>query len=489
MRVFWNNYRISSSVISLDEFKESGDSIGILEKGEVNPSKHLVFLYNITTGVEYFYIKKQTTLANVTFGTFGGLPTITVNGMTIANTDQLFIVFDIDRSLPFNAPNKANQELELAALVALVAKDYATSAGLTALFNKLPAMGQALAVGSFPVVLTAIQQAVLTPPAAITGYATEATHLLIKAKTDNIPAQGQALAAASLPVVLTAIQVAALTPPAAITGYATEATHLLIKAKTDNIPAQGQALAAASLPVVLTSIQVAALTPPAAITGFALDTNVTALNTVHGVKTDAKSTATDATAVSIVSVLKQISASCQAPPSSAVTNAGTFAVQAVGSVADDATTPGAPQMVGGMAVETDGTDPTSVSAEADVAIFRTDRNRRLLVNDFHPNLWTANASYSAAQADVAIKATPGAGLCLYITDIIISNGATAGVVSLESDTGSAKTKFAGPLYLAANGGCVINFRTPVRLPANVNMGILSTTVTTHSITVNGFIAP
>lgn len=47
----------------------------------------------------------------------------------------------------------------------------------------------------------------------------------IKAKTDNIPAQGQALAAASLPVVLTAAQVTTLTPPAAITGFATAAAQ------------------------------------------------------------------------------------------------------------------------------------------------------------------------------------------------------------------------------------------------------------------------
>lgn len=49
----------------------------------------------------------------------------------------------------------------------------------------------------------------------------------IKAKTDNIPAQGQALAGASLPVVLTAAQVTTLTPPAAITGFATEAKQLV----------------------------------------------------------------------------------------------------------------------------------------------------------------------------------------------------------------------------------------------------------------------
>lgn len=48
----------------------------------------------------------------------------------------------------------------------------------------------------------------------------------IKAKTDNIPALGQALAAASTPVVLTAAQITTLTPPAAITGFATSANQL-----------------------------------------------------------------------------------------------------------------------------------------------------------------------------------------------------------------------------------------------------------------------
>lgn len=50
--------------------------------------------------------------------------------------------------------------------------------------------------------------------------------------------------------------------------------------------------------------------------------------TVLGAKTDAKSTATDTTSISAMAVWKQISASVQAPPSQAVTNAGTFAVQA-----------------------------------------------------------------------------------------------------------------------------------------------------------------
>jgi len=51
-------------------------------------------------------------------------------------------------------------------------------------------------------------------------------------------------------------------------------------------------------------------------------------NVTLGAKADAKSTATDTTAITAMSVLKQISASVQAPPSQAVTNVGTFAVQA-----------------------------------------------------------------------------------------------------------------------------------------------------------------
>jgi hypothetical protein len=51
----------------------------------------------------------------------------------------------------------------------------ATEATLSAINTKVPSLGQALAASSVPVVLTAAQLSTLTPPAAITGYATEAT--------------------------------------------------------------------------------------------------------------------------------------------------------------------------------------------------------------------------------------------------------------------------------------------------------------------------
>ena len=82
------------------------------------------------------------------------------------------------------------------------------------------------------------------------------------------------------------------------------------------------------------------------VTGNVATTIADGADVTLGAKADAKSTATDTTPISAMSVLKQISASVQAPPSQAVTNAGTFATQsaitaASGSIASGAIASGA----------------------------------------------------------------------------------------------------------------------------------------------------
>jgi len=103
-------------------------------------------------------------------------------------------------------------------------------------------------------------------------------------------------------------------------------------------------------------------------------------------------------------------------------------------------------------------------------------------------LWTATDNQAAAQTDTALQATPGAGLSLYLTDIIISNGATAGSVKIVEDTAAA-VDIVELMYFAINGGCVINLKTPIKLTANKDLGYTSVTCTSHSITVCGFTAP
>lgn len=183
-----------------------------------------------------------------------------------------------------------------------------------------------------------------------------------------------------------------------------------------------------------------------------------------------------------------------------VDNGGTFVTQENGALltaaqliddtifADDAavtlgTSKGS--IAAGVAVQTDGTDPSAVSAEGDAAALRTDMNRILLVNQTHPRFWHVSADYASAQTNVSVKAAPGASLSLYITDIQLSNGATAGNVTLLDGSGGTVLY---EVYPAINGGAVLSLRSPIKLTANTALCLTSTSVTTHSIFVSGYIA-
>jgi hypothetical protein len=166
--------------------------------------------------------------------------------------------------------------------------------------------------------------------------------------------------------------------------------------------------------------------------------------------------------------------------------ASTNTLEVVGDAADDAAAAGNPVLNAGYSIQTDGTDPGVVSAESDVATLRTDMQRNLLVNITHPRLFRASADYASAQTNATVQAAPGAGLSLYVTDVIISNGATAGNITLLDGSGGTVLL---EIYPAVNGGVAHSFRNPLRLTANTLLAITSTTVTTHSVTVTGYIAP
>lgn len=161
-------------------------------------------------------------------------------------------------------------------------------------------------------------------------------------------------------------------------------------------------------------------------------------------------------------------------------------VIAAGDVASDSADSGNPVKVGGKAYNFDGTAPGTAVAENDRTNFITDVYGRQYVETAHPNNWTVSADYASAQTNASIKAAPGAGLKLYITDVVISNGATAGNITLLDGSGGTVLV---EIYPAANGGMAMPFRTPIALTANTALVITSTTVTTHSVTINGYIAP
>lgn len=128
-------------------------------------------------------------------------------------------------------------------------------------------------------------------------------------------ALGQQLEAVSLPVVIPAAQITTLTPPAAITGFATSA-------KQDTLLAELQLKAdlTETQPVSLATVPSHAVTNAGTFATQA--TEADGANVTLGAKADAKSTATDTTAVTLMQVLKQISYMEQNPASTPVT--GTF---------------------------------------------------------------------------------------------------------------------------------------------------------------------
>jgi hypothetical protein len=215
-------------------------------------------------------------------------------------------------------------------------------------------------------------------------------------------------------------------------------------------------------------------------------------NTTLGAKADAKSSASDTTSITIMQVLKQISFSIQAAAASlagtltvashAVTNAGTFAVQAAsaGDVAHDGVDSGNPVKVGGKAVSS---EPSAVSA-ADRTNFITDLvGKQITLPYANPENFVSGAITSAmtGTTSTSLIAAPASGLRNYITTIVVSNAhATVGTDIVIQDGSGGTTLMTIPAA-AVYGGAVINLPVPLRQPTTAT-AIYCANVTTGAST-------
>ncbi len=111
-----------------------------------------------------------------------------------------------------------------------------------------------------------------------------------------------------------------------------------------------------------------------------------------------------------------------------------------------------------------------------------------VVSSIHPNSFTLFEDHTSAQTNNPLKDAPGTDSAIYITDIIFSNGATAGSIKLIEDESGTPTQITQTIYMAINGGAVMNFLTPKRLTTNKSLGFTSNTLTTYSIEIHGYIA-
>lgn len=171
-------------------------------------------------------------------------------------------------------------------------------------------------------------------------------------------------------------------------------------------------------------------------------------------------------------------------PSVAQATASNLNAQVVGSIAHDSADSGNPVKVGFKAINA---LPTAV-ANNDRSDGVADLYGAQYVRTDHPSLWSYHEDSSSALTDTEVKAAPGLGLSVYVTDIIVSLGAaTALNIFFEEST----TKVLGPYYLegVSGRGVALSFKTPKKVTANTALTVTTSAAVAHSIDVLGFIAP
>jgi len=119
--------------------------------------------------------------------------------------------------------------------------------------------------------------------------------------------------------------------------------------------------------------------------------------------------------------------------------------------------------------------PVTSASTLNVDIQDTSVNTRPSV----ANVAKVSNTYSSAQGATPLVAA-SAGTQLIVTDLVFSNGATAGDFILQDTT---PTTLLEKTYLAANGGIVLNLTCPIVVTADLGLQFTSTSVTTHTITV------
>lgn len=298
----------------------------------------------------------------------------------------------------------------------------------------------------------------------------------------KLPALGQALAAASVPVVLTAAQVTTLTPPAAITGFATESTLSSLNGKVTAVNTGAVVVSSSALP---TGAATAAKQPALGTAGTASADVLTVqgVASMIALKVDGSAVTQPVSGtVTANAGSGTMAVSLASVPSHAVTNAGTFAVQAAsaGDVAHDGADSGNPVKVGGKATSA---EPTAVSS-GDRTNFITDLVGKLITLPYsNPENFVSGAITSAmtGTTSTSLIAAPGAGLRNYITTIIVSNAHATVGTDVAIQDGSGGTTLLTIPAAAVYGGAVINLPVPLRQPTT-NTALYCANVTTGAST-------
>ena len=147
---------------------------------------------------------------------------------------------------------------------------------------------------------------------------------------------------------------------------------------------------------------------------------------------------------------------------------------------------GNPLPMGAIAQDMDDTaPPNQVSAEGDAFRVAGSRDGGVFVHPHGPRIWSVSAEHTVQRTDFTVKAAPGAGLSLYITDIFLATD-DAVDVTIEEGITTLKWKY----YSAGQGdGVALRLNTPIKLAANTLLSVTTSAVVNVTLVVCGYTAP
>lgn len=147
-----------------------------------------------------------------------------------------------------------------------------------------------------------------------------------------------------------------------------------------------------------------------------------------------------------------------------------------GDTASGSTDGGNPLKTGGLARSS---EPTAVTSGQRVGATFDLVGKQIVMPYANKENFVSGTANTTGTSDTAVIAAQGAGLFIYITTItVVNTGSNASLVTIETDTASAKTAI-WQVIAPAGGGTVVTFPTPIKgSVANKNVGFICGTGST-----------
>ena len=105
----------------------------------------------------------------------------------------------------------------------------------------------------------------------------------------------------------------------------------------------------------------------------------------------------------------------------------------------------------------------------------------------HSGSQSLTNNFAAVQSNTALIPSPGSHTSIFLSGITISNGDTAGFVTIEEDTADNQKILIQRQNLAVNGVTACSFSQPIQVNPNNDLGLNSSTADDFSVTVGYYL--